>query len=286
MLRRMIGNTLVPLALLASVLPASGGRAAPLEIVVANEALAAGGQHVPENLSAFLRRLETVGGWPSGSLRGRAFTRPREALAYMRAGKVAFAILPVHQLVEGRKDLKLEVLGRVVGLEGPKAGYWGVAPSGKRSYAHIEETPGLRLALTETYDPQWLRVLMEGNVSDPARHFVLVEVPTSAHAVSAVLARKADVALVYEAEFSALKPRLDAGGDLAWVYASGPLPPPAVVAVPRWAPAADRKRMAAALEKLCKGEGADVCGRMAIVYAQSGRAETYDTVIRQYAQYR
>lgn len=284
----MIGNTLVPLAVLASVLPASGGRAAPLEIVVANEALVAGGQHVPENLNALLRRLETVGGWSSGSLRGRAFSRPREALAYMRASasKVAFAILPVHQVLEGRKDLKLEVLGRTVGLEGSRPGYWGVALSGKRRFGHIEETPGLRLALTEGYDPQWLRVLMEGNVSNPAQHFALVEVLTGADAVAALLARKADVALVYEADFSALKPRFADGGDLAWVYASGALPPPAVVAVPRWAPSADRKRMTAALDRLCKGEGADVCARMAIVYAQSGRADTYDTVIRNYSHYR
>jgi ABC-type phosphate/phosphonate transport system substrate-binding protein len=282
----MISNALVRLAVLASVLPASGGRAAPLEIVVASEALVAGGPHLPENLTAFLRRLETVGGWPSGSLRGRAFTRPREALAYMRANKVPFAILPIHQLVEGRKDLKLDVLGRVVGVEGSKAGYWGVALAGKRPYEHIEETPGLRLALTEGYDEQWLRVLMEGNVSDPFQHFKLLEVPTNADAVAALLARKVDVALVYESDFASLKPRLAAGGDLAWVYASGTLPPPAVVAVPRWASAADRKRMTAALDKLCKGEGGDICARMAIVYAQAGRADTYDLVIRKYMQYR
>jgi ABC-type phosphate/phosphonate transport system substrate-binding protein len=281
----MIGNMLARLLVLASVLPASGGRAAPVEIVVANEALAAGGQHVPENLAAFLRRLETVGGWPSGSLRGRAFSRPREALAYIRANKVAFAILPVHQMLEGRKDLKLEVLGRAVGLEGPRAGYWGVVLAGKRAFDHIEETPGLRLALTEAHDPQWLRVLMEGNVSDPAEHFKLQEVASNAEALAALLARKVDVALIYESDFTPLKPRFGAGGDLTWVYASGALPPPAVVAIPRWSSPADRKRMTTALDKLCKGEGADACGRMAIVYAQSGRTDSYDIVIRKYAQY-
>jgi phosphonate ABC transporter substrate-binding protein len=282
----MISSTLVRLAMLASVLHPGGGRAPPLEIVIASEALVAGGQHVPENLSAFLRRLETVGGWPNGSLRGQAFTRPREALAYMRANKVAFAILPVHQLLEGRKEMNLEVLGRAVGLEGPKAGYWGVALAGKRAFGHIEETPGLRLALTEKYDPQWLRVLMEGNVSDPAEHFKLQEVATSADALADLLARKADVALIYERDFTPLKPRFAAGGDLAWIYASGALPPPAIVAIPRWAPSSERKRMTAALEKLCKGEGADACARMGIVYVQAGRAESYDLVIRKYAQYR
>jgi ABC-type phosphate/phosphonate transport system substrate-binding protein len=278
-------NLALGVALLGALTPGSAGRAAPIEIVVASEALVAGGTHVSDNLQAFVRRLETVGGWPSGTLRGRAFTRPRDAIAYMRGSKVAFAILPPHQFVEARKELKLEVLGRAVGLEGARTGYWGVALAGKRPYEHIEEAPGLRLALTETHDEQWLRVLLEGNVHDPARHFELVEVPTGADAVAALLARKVDVALVYESDFTPLKPRLLPGADLAWVYASGAYPPPAIVAS-KWATAADRKRLTTALEKLCKGEGGDTCSRMAILYVEAGRAETYDTVIRKYAQYR
>jgi ABC-type phosphate/phosphonate transport system substrate-binding protein len=281
----MFAPTFVRIAVLASVVPASSGRAAPPEIVIANEVLVAGGQHVPENLAAFLRRLEVAGGWPAGSLRGKAFTRPREALAYIRAHKVPFAILPPHQLVEGRKDLKLEVLGRAVGLEGTQAGYWGVALAGKRSFDHIEESPGLRLALTESYDEQWLRVLMEGNVSAPAQHFKLVEVASGAEALAALLARKVDVALLSHADFVPLKPRLAPGGDLAWVYATGTMPPPAVVA-DRWATAADRKRLTTALEKLCKGDGADACARMGILYAEPGRGETYNVVIQKYLQYR
>jgi ABC-type phosphate/phosphonate transport system substrate-binding protein len=228
-----------------------------------------------------------VGGWPAGSLRGKAFTRPRDALAYIRANKVPFAILPPHQLVEARKELKLEILGRAVGIEGTRGGYWGVTLSGKRPYEHIEEAPGLRLALTETYDEQWLRVLLEGNVSAPAQHFKLLEVATAADAVAAVLARKADVAMLYQPDFVSLKPRMAEGGDLAWVYASDTLPPPAIVSVNRHAPpAADRKRLTTALEKLCKGEGADACARMGILYVEAGKAESYNVLIQKYARFR
>jgi ABC-type phosphate/phosphonate transport system substrate-binding protein len=282
----MVLQTLIPLAVLASsVVPARAVRGP--EIVIASEALVAGGAHVPENLAAFLRRLETVGGWPAGSLRGKTFTRPREALAYIRANKVPFAILPPHQLVEARKDLKLEIVGRAVGMDGTRGSYWGVAPAGKRAYEHIEEAPGLRLALTETYDEQWLRVLLEGNVSAPAQHFKLLEVTTAADAVAAVLARKADVAMVSQSDFAALKPRLAAGGDLAWVYASEALPPSAIVSVNRHAPpAADRKRFTTALEKLCKGEGGDACARMGILYVEVGKADSYNIVIQKYARFR
>ena len=49
------------------------------------------------NLADFLRRVEEVVGWPKGSLRGKAFTRPRDALAYIKKNRVGFAILPAHQ---------------------------------------------------------------------------------------------------------------------------------------------------------------------------------------------
>src|SRR5262245_9143979 len=97
------------------------------EIVLANEVLLAGGDKVAPAMEAFVRRVEAMGGWPAGSLRGKAFATPAEALDYIRKNKVAFAFLPVHQFVQGRSELKLEVLGRAVGLDGLKRGYWGVA---------------------------------------------------------------------------------------------------------------------------------------------------------------
>jgi hypothetical protein len=262
----------------------AGPATATREIVIGNPALVAGGAHVAKNLEAFLARLEQVGGWPKGSLRGTAFVRPREALDHVRKSKAAFAILPVHEFLQARKELKLEILGRAVGLEGAKAAYWGVTRNEKRPYDHIENHPGLRLATTEVGDPQWLDVLFENNV-DPQKHFKLVEVANGGEAVAAVLAKKADVALIYETDFVPLKTRILGRTDLAWVYASGTIPPPPVLAVGKRTSAADRKRMASALGKLCKQEGADTCARMAILYAEPGRADTYQVVIEKYENY-
>jgi len=259
--------------------------AAGPEIVVANPALAAGGPHVPKNLEAFLRRLEQVGGWPQGTLRGKAFAKPKEAMDYLRKnGKVAFAILPVGQFLQARKALKLEVVGRVVGTEGTNAAFWGVGRNETRPYEHIEMYPGLRLATTEVGDPQWLDVLFENNV-DPLKHFKLLEVGSGAEAVAAVLEKRADVALIYETDFAPLKPRILNKTDLAWVYSSGTIPPPPVLAIGKQASAADKKRMATALSKVCKQDGADACARMAIMYAEPGRAETYKRIIEKYENY-
>lgn len=275
---------------LAAALPAraepvtAGPATATREIVIANSALLAGGAHVAKNLEALLARLEQVGGWPKGSLRGAAFVRPQEALDYLRKNKAAFAILPTKHFLQARKELKLEVVGRTVGLEGASPGFWGVARNEKHPFKHIEEHPGLRLATTEVGDPQWLDVLFENNV-DPHRHFKLIEVPSGSEAVAAVLANKADVALIYETDFTPLRPRIQGKLDLSWVYASGTIPPPPVVAVGKNASAADRKKMTTALGKLCKQEGADACGRMAILYAEPGRADSYQVIIEKYTNY-
>src|SRR4051812_27144671 len=107
----MLSRHALCFALLGSLIPLSahgkgGAReksarpVATREIVIASEALVAGGAHVPENTNAFVERLEQVAGFPKGSLRGKAFTSPRLALEYIRANKVPFAILPVHQFLQ------------------------------------------------------------------------------------------------------------------------------------------------------------------------------------------
>jgi ABC-type phosphate/phosphonate transport system substrate-binding protein len=256
------------------------------EIVLANEVLLAGGNKVEGAMEDFVRRVEAMGGWPAGSLRGKAFARPAQALDYMRKNKVAFAFLPVHQFLQGRNDLKLEVVGRAVGLDGVQRGYWGVVRNESHPYEHLEEYRGLRLATTEIDDPVWLRTLFEGNIKAPAQHFQLQQAASGAEAVAAVLARQADVALIGQLDFDPLRPRIERKIDLAWIYASGQIPPSPVVAVGKWARPADRQKMTAALDKICKKEGADACGRMGIMYIQPGHASDYDTIIRKYESYR
>lgn len=280
-------SALVVSALLLSFVGAAGSpaAAAPRELVIGNEALLAGGKHVPANMEAFARRLEALAGWPKGSLKAKAFTSPREALEHVRKNGSAFAILPPHQFVQARKELKLEVLGRAVGVEGTNPAFWGVARNEKRPYSHIESYPGLRLTGTELYDLQWIDVLFEDNV-EPATHFKYVPAATPDEAIAAVLAKKADVAVVYQRQLDAMLPRLQGvSADLTTVYASGGVPPSAVLAVGKHASKADRKKLTAALGKMCKGEGGDVCARMGIVSMEPGRAETYRTIIAKYESY-
>lgn len=266
----------LPFALL---LAAGHALAAPrLEIVVASEALDP--RYMDANVAGLARRIEEVAGWKPGTLQGKAFQRPRDALPYIRSHQVAFAILPVHQFVEGRKELGFEVLGRAVSLEGERPGYWGVARREPRPYNDVVQYPGLTLALTEPYDLRWIGMLFEGRL-DPAKHFKLMEVPSGKAAVEAVLGKKADVALLYETDFRAFKYRIESKTDLDWVFASGGLPPPPLVAT-RFASRGDRKRLADAVGKVCKQGGADACARMTTLYMQPGLADTYATIVQRY----
>ncbi len=253
--------------------------------MIAGEWLGASGNFLDENLAEFLRRLETITGWPSGSLKGKAFVQPRDAVAYIKKNRVAFAILPVHQFVEARKDLSLSPIGRMVGIEGVQHNFWGVARKDGRPKGDLHEELGLRLVMTEVYDLQWIRVLFEAEL-DPYKHFQLISAPDGMTAVDVVMSGRADMAMIREGDFQLVKPRTGKAGDLRWVYTSGGMPPPPFVVVGKFASIEDRKTLETNLYKLCRDGGGVACGHVGIVYAEPGKADTYNNIIKKYETYR
>ncbi len=277
-------SSTVVAALLATLALASNSRpasAAPRELVIAHEILGQAGEHLAANLDAFLRRVEEVAGWPKGSLRGRAFARPREALAYIKKSRAGFAILPAHQFAEGQQALGLEALGRAVGVDGTPLVYSAVTRR-PRPFAELAGTPGLRIALTEAYDPAWVKILTEGAVDREVAPVALVEVPSGLAGVEAVIGNKADLAIVSELEYRSIKPRIEPGGDLEWLLSSPHLPPSAFAAVGKYVRTADRKTMAGAIDKICKTSGGPACARLGILYIEANRAESYQGLLQLY----
>jgi hypothetical protein len=266
------------MVLLAATAPARGGRGP--EVVVASERLAEAGPDLEKNVAAFVRRVEEVGGWPQGSLRGKGFARPREALAYIKKQRSAFAVLPPHELVEGRAALKFEILGRAVWIDGDHPAVFTTTRQ-PPPFEGIGSASGMRLAVTDAHDPIWLTMMFDGNLD--MRVMNLVEVPTVEAAVQAVVQNRADLTLVPELEWSGTyERRTQKGGDLSWAFRSPDLPPMAVVAVGKNATPADRQKLAGALDQICKTTGAAACGGVRIQFIQSGHAESYDNVIAGY----
>ena len=255
--------------------------AAPREIVIAHEILHEAGDALDANLEQFVRRVEQVAGFGKGGLRGRAFTRPEDALAYIKSHRVAFAILPAHQFVEARKALRLEVLGRAIGMDGQTLQFSTVTRL-PRPFADVTMMPGLRVAATEIHDPVWLAMMTEGDVDPRRRPMALVEVPSSKAAIEALLAKKVDLAILQPRDWNDVKPRTETGGDLDWVVTSPKIPPSAFLAVGAFVSPADKKKMARAIDQICKTTGANACAKMGILYVEAGREETYEDLISGY----
>ena len=60
------------------------------------------------------------------------------------------------------------------------------------------------------------------------------------------------------------------------------LPPSAFAAVGKYVTAADKKKMAGALDKICKTTGGPACARLGILYIEAGRAESYQGLLELY----
>jgi ABC-type phosphate/phosphonate transport system substrate-binding protein len=275
----------VALTLAAAALPGvRRAEAAPAELVVASESLVRAGPYLEENLQRFLRRIEAVVGWPAGALRGKAFTRPAAALDYIKKNRVPFAILPVHQFVQARRELRLKPLAKVTGLEGPTSSYWGVV-LGSSPVTEIGAWPGLRVAATEIADPVWLRMLFEGG-AEPEQ-LQLVEVETGAAAVAALKARTVDVALLYERDFDDIRERVGDKKELASIHVTDPFPAPPLVAVGKFARARQVETLRAGIEKTCREPaGAEACGRMGILHIRKAAPEAYEAITARYERYR
>jgi ABC-type phosphate/phosphonate transport system substrate-binding protein len=281
---RHVPAVLLPLFAVLLSPAAASARGATREIVICSEELVLSGKSLHANVEGFVRRLERVAGWPKGSLVGKGFSRPAEAYEYLRAGRASFAILPVSQYARGRTALKLDVLGRAVGLDGTEPGYFALARRGPRDYQNLIDRPGLRLATPHVTEPRWLAAVFDGNVR-PTQHFRLIPVADQAAAVDAVLAMKADAALVFHDLFRRLGGPENLRGDFEVVFVSPPIPPPPIVAVGKRASRADRKVVTEALKTLCKGEGAEACGRVGIVYVESGHAGDYEAIAAKHDTY-
>lgn len=255
------------------------------EIVIASEDFTVTPAQLDANVQAFARRLEQVAGWPQGSLAAKGFARPVEALAHIRKNKTAFAILPVHQFVEARRELRMEVLGRAVGLEGRAPSYWAIAKNVNSGWERVEDRRGLRLAMTEIYDLQWINVLFEAAFS-PAQHLRLLAAKSDQDAVDAVVDGRADVAMLHEHNYAAIESRAaDGKGDLRRVHTSGDLPPPPFVVIGKFVRPGDRKKLQDRVHLTCRDGNADVCARVSVLYIEPGLSGSYVNVVNKYETY-
>jgi hypothetical protein len=282
LIRGRLAASLVAALVGPAVLAAPVASAASRELVVVDENLAVAEHLLPQHFEQFLRRLEQVTGWPRRSLRGKTLLEPRDALAVIKKSRAGFAIVPVHQLVQGRKELKLEVLARVAGLEGRQLNYVAITPRPK-PFKEVSELPVLKIATIEPLDPVWFHIVSDGAIG-LAQPLDMKPARSSRDALRLAREKQVDIALVSPTVWKEIEPKTTDKGDLDVAFSSPKLPVAAFVAVGKYVSAADKKALAAALGKVCREDGADVCGRMGIMFIEPGRQDVYDPVIKAYDQ--
>jgi hypothetical protein len=254
--------------------------AASRELVIVDESLAEAGADLPEYLGKFLRRIEQVAGWPKNSLRGHTVLAPRDALAVIKKRRAGFAILPIHQLVQARAELKLEVLARAAGLEGRQLNYVGLARRPK-PWKEVSELPVLKIASIEPLDPAWFYLVSEGAIG-LAQPLDLKPAKSSREALRLLREKQVDVALVSPTVWKEVEKYTTDKGDLDVAFSSTRMPVSAFVAVGKFVSAADKKKMAEAVGKICKEDGAAACGPVRVLFIEPGRQDLYDPLINAY----
>lgn len=293
----VIGLAVLVLARPSSAAPAAAGRAAAeprvraasRELVVTHPFLALSGDRLPAQLEGFLRRVEVVVGWPTGSLRGKAFVDPAEAVRYVREQRPAFAVLPLREYVQAHAPSRLTVLGSVTLLEETQRHittrlYRGLARADAGINEHVHLRPGLRLAMEEGGDLRWVALLFDGTLQ-PSRHFVLQPMTSDSEAVAAVEQGRADLAMIGDVAYEQARSRLtSAHGPLKLVFSTPEIPPAALVATGS-AKAADRAALAAALDRICRGDGLNDCTRLGLFVLEKADPQVYEGWAWKYEHY-
>lgn len=272
-LRPSVLSVLAAIAIAAAPVSAAhagraGARVAARELVIADDAFTKLGNDLAPLLEALARRIERHVGWAPRSLTVRGFTDPDAALAYVRNKKPAFAVLPLRQFVAGRKALGFEVLAEVFPIElfdveDPM--FYGVTLKSTPISEHIQMHPGVRLALPGAEDRQWVRIMFDGTV-DPKTHFTFVPVATDAEALDAVVAKRADMAVLHERFYKGVRPRTDDDGDLKVVYAAPSAPPSALVVLGKAAKSEDRRKLEPVAGGICDEEGRTTCTKLGLLW--------------------
>lgn len=208
----------------------------------------------------FLAYVESEGGWPKGSSKGKFLDSRKETLAYIESAKPGYGFLEPPMYFELRKSHALEPIVQVESKDLWSAHLHVVV----KVPAALTDLRGKSLWTTLGDSPQYLsKVVLPGKI-DARTFFSLKTIGQAMKGVRAVLRGEADATLVDDEQFEAAK-KMDGGAALRSVYDSPPLPPLTVVAFGKNSRPEERKALTKVLLDMCgTPKGGEVCKEMHI----------------------
>ena len=231
-------------------------------------------------MAPFFRRIESLAGWPTNSIRGSFYPTYAGCLAKIRSGKPGFGVLSLGVYLEQRKHYKLRVLGKVNILYGAGKRLYLVVKKGK--YKSLAELQGKKLTSDHLEEATFLSKVMFGGKIDVKTHFRLRKVRSTVKGMRDVKRGRADATIINDEQLRILKRR---GYPLVIIHKSPPLPAAPLVAFGSWASRADIAKMKKAAGAMCSGaRGRKLCRSTGIQSASRASNATFRRVVKKFGK--
>lgn len=242
-----------------------------------------GGPGTPEQaqpvLDKFLRHLEKSGGWRAGSLGGAYRNSEAACQAYIDEHQPALVGIDLPTYLRQRKSWHLQPLAHMGKADAKR--YYLLTRKG--TFKTLAELKGKTLITSLARSKRFLqRVVFDNKVSPDYFHLETVSRPLKG--LRRVGRGRAAATLVDETAYAYLD-QLDLPSELVAVYRSSPMPGLTLTTTN----SGDKnkqltRRIASALPKLCRGDGAELCKTFGVGEFVRAKANVYRQLERRYEQ--
>ena len=213
-------------------------------------------------IDQLLRQVETMAGWPANSAKGAWVDDEKAAEKAIAELKPGYAILDPEVFLALRKKDGLEPIAAVKGATFNKGHYSLVTKN--PALKSLADVKGKKVSSNHFASPRYInKVAFDGKI-DVEKDFVIEKAVAPSKPLRSVINGSADAALIDDEQLAKMKD-IEGGDQLKTIWTSPALPPTPVVAFEKTTTAADRKKMAATLEKVCSdAKGKQICDSMFI----------------------
>jgi ABC-type phosphate/phosphonate transport system substrate-binding protein len=232
------------------------------DFVAEHAGAGASAQTAQPYIEQLLRQVETLAGWPANSAKGVWADDEKAAEKAIGELKPGYAILDPEVFLALNKRHALQPIAAVKGATFNKGHYSVVTKD--PAIKTLADLKGKKVSSNHFASPKYVsRVAFDGKV-DIEKDWVLQKAIAPSKPLRAVINGTAEAALIDDEQLAKMK-ELEGGAELKVVFTSSPLPPTPLCAFEKSTTAADRKKMAEVMQKVCSdAKGKAICDSMFI----------------------
>jgi ABC-type phosphate/phosphonate transport system substrate-binding protein len=278
-----MASKLLALALLvATTTLATPASAGPKDLVICIPGGAGSSGAATTYMAPFFKRIETLAGWPNGSIQGSYQPDYASCTSQLGSRKPGFAVVSLGVYLEQRSAFGMQVIGQVDMFAGAGSHLYLVVKKG--SYASLDALKGKKLVSNHVEESKFVSRVVFGGKIDVERHFVVKKTSSNLQGMREVARGAADATIVNADELKTMKQR-SWGADLVVLHTSPALPPAPLVALGRWASAADIAKVKGVFTSVCSGaDGRQLCASSSIQQISPATDATYAAMVRLYGR--